>query len=234
MRQWRVAFLTSLVSVLLTTMLPAASLTAQTGGQFWVRAFEDLNENGIYDEGDEPLLTRGIGINLQDANGVILASALLDDSPNAADGLVGFQFLPPGQYAVEITSAVYEATTDDVIAAAITESETPTVVDFGGRRVEAISGAGGARSPQEALDLLLADSDVLRVVASAIGALTVMCGMGLLGLVIYLLVVRGLVQQSTQPAYAGGRYAPPTTTGRGQPVPTFDDYDGGSTGEFDR
>jgi hypothetical protein len=72
----------------------------------FVRAFEDTNANGKLDAG-EALLTRGINVNLLDAQNVTIASALLDQSPTAAQGVVCFQFLAAGQYTINI-SAEYE------------------------------------------------------------------------------------------------------------------------------
>src|SRR6185369_17943230 len=94
--------------ICILTLVFALSGTAvaaqQTGGQLCVRSFEDRNGNGKLDAG-EPLLTRGVSINLLDAGGITVASALLDTSPTAAQGVVCFQFLASGQYSVEVTSA---------------------------------------------------------------------------------------------------------------------------------
>jgi hypothetical protein len=69
-----------LVILFVWAALPAA---AQTGGQFCVRAFEDRNGSGARD-GGEPLLTRGLAVNLLNAEGVTVASGLLESSPTAA------------------------------------------------------------------------------------------------------------------------------------------------------
>ena len=61
---------------------------AQSGGQLWVRSYEDRNANGVRDTG-EPLLTRGVSVDLVNGDGIVIASALLDNSPNASQGLVG-------------------------------------------------------------------------------------------------------------------------------------------------
>ena len=107
---------------------------AQTGGQFCVQAFEDRNANGQQDAG-EPVLTRGVSMNLLNEQGIIIQSAMLENSPRASFGEYCFQLLPAGQYSVVVTSADYRATTPDTIAAAISESGTPALAQFGGQRV---------------------------------------------------------------------------------------------------
>ena len=71
--------------MLIAVLLTATGVSAQTGGQFCVRSFEDRNGNSTLDPG-EPLLTSGISANLLNAESVIVASALLADSPTAAPG----------------------------------------------------------------------------------------------------------------------------------------------------
>ena len=124
----------SLLITLLCSLCVGAAL-AQSGGQLWVRAFEDRNANGAREPG-EPFLTRGIAVSLLNEEGVIIASALLDDSPNAAQGLVGFQLLPPGQYSVAVTSADYEATGETTFTTTVSDAGIPPVLEFGAVTVE--------------------------------------------------------------------------------------------------
>ncbi|MBZ0279084.1 MAG: hypothetical protein K8I60_23260, partial [Anaerolineae bacterium] len=124
---WRILFVCVLA---LLVLVPVTA--AQSGGQLCVRAFEDRSGNGTLDAG-EPLLTRGISVNLLDASNVTVASALMDESPTSAQGVICFQGLPGGQYTVAITSAEYTATTPDLITTTIAADGLPTVVEYGGR-----------------------------------------------------------------------------------------------------
>jgi hypothetical protein len=171
---------------------------AQTGGQFCVRGFEDRNGNGLLD-GGEPLLTSGLSADLLNAEQIIVASALLAESPTAAQGVICFQLLAPGQYSLVITAAEYQATTPNTLTAAITDGTLPTVMEFGARRRDAV--AEEAQAPAQPA---LADRDTLaRLVLSVLGALIVMAGMIVLGVAIYLFVVR----PRRQPAMSGEVYA---------------------------
>lgn len=166
----------ALVTLLLAGLASLAA--AQGGGQLCVRAFEDRNGNGRLDAG-EPLLTRGVGVNLLDSSGVTIASSLLDTAPTAAQGVVCFQFLPPGQYSVVITSADYAATTPDTITTTIADGGLPTVVEFGAQPfVVPTPQAGASGAPDAGLDLS-------RVVISGVAALLVIAGMLVMGVMVY-------------------------------------------------
>lgn len=151
------------------------TISAQGGGQLCVRSFEDRNSNGQLD-GGEPLLTRGIGVNLLNSEGVTIASSLLDTSPTAAQGVVCFQFLPAGQYSVVITSADYTATTPDTITTTIADGGLPTVVEFG---------ATHAATPAAAAPESAQPPDGTRVILSGVGTLLVIGGMVFLGMIVY-------------------------------------------------
>lgn len=148
---------------------------AQSGGQLCVRSFEDRNGSGTYDP-DEPLLTRGVGVNLLDSSGVTIASSLLDTSPTAARGVVCFQFLPAGQYSVVMTSADYSATTPDTIATTVSETDV-TVVEFGARLAATPTSAAAPASAQAV--------DTTRVLISGVGTLLAVGFMAFLGMVVY-------------------------------------------------
>jgi hypothetical protein len=156
---------------------------AQEGsGQLWVSAFEDRNGNGQRD-GGEPLITRGVSINLLNSDSVIIDSALLDDSPNAARGLVGFQRLAPGTYTVTVTTPDLTPTTPDVFTQTIEAGGLPVVLNFGGQRVAAeVTASGESVSGTE--------NDLARVAVAALGALVVMGVLTLLGGLIYVLILR--------------------------------------------
>jgi hypothetical protein len=79
---------TTLILVVLLGTLRIVS--AQSGGQICVRAFEDSNGSGSFDAG-EPLLTGGISVSLLDQSGTTVASGLLDESPTAAQGVICYQ-----------------------------------------------------------------------------------------------------------------------------------------------
>lgn len=151
---------------------------AQSGSQLCVRAFEDNDGNGRYDAGEQ-FIRRDVGVNLLDAGGVTIASALMDSSPTAAQGVVCFQFLPAGQYTIVITSAAYTATSPDTITTSVSDGGLPTVVEFGAQRAalpEAVVNTPAAAAPS---------LDVNRLLISGVGALVALVFMALLGVIIY-------------------------------------------------
>jgi hypothetical protein len=174
----------SLILILILAMSGVA-VAQQTGGQLCVRSFEDRNGSGKLDAG-EPVLTRGISVNLLDAGGITIASALLDTSPTAAQGVVCFQFLAAGQYSVVITSADFTATTPATVTTTISEGGVPTVVEFGGQRagVATVAPAGSSAAP------LSQESELARVIISVLGALVVIAGMVVLGVLVYMVAFR--------------------------------------------
>ena len=197
---------------------------AQTGGQLWVRSYEDRNANGVRDTG-EPLLTRGVSVDLMNADGIIIASALLESSPNAAQGLVGFQMLPAGEYSVVVTSADYEATNGNQFTTTVSDAGVPPVLEFGAAAVEIPATTDAAATGDQNKPLI------------AIGAaLAVVLLMALIGFIIYALFFRPRLKQAQQldrrtttgsmRPVATGEYAAPRGTGQ-FPRPT-------GTGEFGR
>ena len=177
-------------SLILLVVMSTAGLSLaqqQSGGQICVRGFEDRNGSGARD-GGEPLLTRGLSATLQNSEGIVIASALLDDSPLAASGVVCFQFLPAGQYTVSVTSADYTATTQDSITTNVSESGVPPVLDFGAR-LAAVPTAVPAPSTYIA-GVELDQAELVRIIISALAALAVVAGMIVLGLLIWLLALR--------------------------------------------
>jgi hypothetical protein len=208
----RIAFILGLV----ITMTGTAA-ARQTGGQLCVRSFEDRNANGKLDAG-EPLLTRGISVNLLDAGGITVASALLDESPTAAQGVVCFQFLAAGQYSVVVTSADITATTPSTVTTTIADGSLPTVVEFGGQRAAVPTPSGGTSSAPALVDQ---SAELGRIVVAALGALVVVGAMVFLGFIVYTLAFRG---RRPTPAAA----LDPRTTGSTPPVHIHD------TGEHPR
>lgn len=165
-----------LMFALIFLMGISGTTAAQSGGQLCVRSFEDRNGSGTLDAG-EPLLTRGVGVNLLDSSGVTIASSLLDTSPTAAQGVVCFQFLPAGQYSVVMTSADYTATTPDTITTTISDGGLPTVVEFGARLATAPTPAA-APAVAQALD-------TTRVLVSGVATLLAVGVMVFLGMIVY-------------------------------------------------
>lgn len=158
---------------------------AQGGGQLCVRAFEDRNGSGVLDAG-EPLLTWGISVSLLDVEGVTVASALMDTSPTATQGVICFQGLVAGQYTAAITSADFTATTPDMITTTVAEDGLPTVVEYGGRIPVVATSVSAALSSSSAT---LSD-EVLRWALASAGSLIVVVGMGILGAIVYVFFFR--------------------------------------------
>lgn len=175
------------VLFILTIVLALSSAAmAQTGGQFCLRAYEDRNGNSQFDSG-EPFITRGVSADLLNGENIVVASALMDDSPNAAQGVICFQFLTPDQYSLTVTSADFTATTPDTFTASIGDGTLPTVVEYGAQRM-AIAPAATSTSRE----ILPVDQrNVLqRIVLSGLGSLLVVAGMIVLGVFIYLIAFR--------------------------------------------
>lgn len=179
-----------LLTLLFSIALPA--LAQNSGGQFWVQAFEDRNGNGTRDAG-EPFLTRGVSVDLLNADGVVMASGTLDDAPFANQGFIGFLYLAPGSYVAVITSPDLTATTSERVPVTITAGASPVTVPFGAQRAatgETPSAAGGAES--------LLNSETARVALAGFGALIVVGVMAAVGLLIYALVLRRRAPKPTR------------------------------------
>jgi hypothetical protein len=172
--------------ILIIAFAFSSMAAAQTGSQFCLRAYEDRNGNSQFDS-SEPFITRGVSVNLLNAENIIVASALMDDSPNAAQGVICFQFLTTGQYSLTVTSADFTATTPDTFTASIGEGTLPTVVEYGAQR----SAVEPVVTPSSS-EILPADQrDMLqRIVLSGLGTLLVVAGMIVLGVFIYLIAFR--------------------------------------------
>lgn len=190
----------TLVGILLVVLLVAGSVVlAQTGGQFCVRSFEDRNANGSIDA-DEPVLTRAVAVDLLNQYNIVIASALLDNSPNASDGIICFQQLPSGKYSVLITSAEYQPTTPSLVSRDITDSGFPTVVNFGGQQALTTVTAPPTQASPSWMDTLIPDfsamnADQQRMFILRLG-LSLLCGvvavvfMVLFGFIIYWVSMR--------------------------------------------
>lgn len=177
----RISFL---AFIILIYVLPLAAFAQDTGGQFWVQAFEDRNGNAQHDAG-EPFLTRGVSVDLLNADGIIMATGKLDDAPYASQGYIGFLYLSPGSYTAEITSPDLSPTTPQRIEFTIEQGASqPVKAMFGAERAAAETAA----TPISTSPLL--NSELARIALAGFGGLLVVILMGALGLVIYALVLR--------------------------------------------
>lgn len=209
----------SMVILLIAVLMSTIGHAQAEGGQFCVRAFDDRNGSGTYD-GGEPFLTRGVSAQLLDDGGVVVASALLENSPTAANGVICFTGLAYGQYQLEVTSADFNATTPTTMTASIVEGQLPTVFDFGAQRIAAeIPAASSVVTPEAARSLLLE-----RALIALAAAAAVLVVMALLGFIVYLLAFRGKAQKTIPEHYM----SPRVTTGSHPAVRSSD------TGEYPR
>lgn len=171
-------------------LLLARGVVAQSGGQLWVRLYQDLNANGQRDSG-EPLLTRGAAVALRDASGVIIATALLDESPNSEQGLIGFQGLQPGAYSVVVTSADFATTGEAGFTREIAADGVPVVIEVGAQPIVDAPAALSEVRGLFGLPIYLGErTQVARVALGIAGAAIVAAFMTLLGTATYWFVLR--------------------------------------------
>ncbi len=130
----RYRLVTALLGAIFVGLAASTAFAQGSGGQFCVRSYEDTNSNTVFDSESERLVTRGVSVELLDESGIIVGSALLDRSPNASQGIVCFYNLREGSYSVLVSSADYIATTDRLVTKAV-QSTSPTIVEFGARRL---------------------------------------------------------------------------------------------------
>ena len=176
-----------MIGVLALLFTLVSNVAAQTGGQCCVKAFEDRNGNGVQDAG-EPVVARGLSLNLLNASGVVVQSATLESSQRAAFGEYCFQFLPAGQYSLTVTSSDFTATTPDTMTAGVSETGAPVVMQFGGQRATsstAITPAASAAQQQ---------AQAAQMVIAGVAALFVIAVMGVIGVLVYALAFRGRLQ----------------------------------------
>lgn len=233
----KLAILMLTLGVLAATALGASAQGDANGsGQFWVRLFEDRNGNGVKDT-NEPLLTRGAVVTLSNASGVIIGSAVLDDSPNAAQGLIGFQFLQPGSYTISVSAAEYDPTTEATFTREIVSGAIPTVVEFGAERIDpaalisggtASEGAAAPTGPRLILGLIEVDqpTEIGRIALALFGAVLVIATMFALGMLIYSVILRPRYRREMAAIRAY------TTTGSMMPVRVPSTATSTSTFEF--
>jgi hypothetical protein len=201
---------TGLLITLILFVIMNATAAAQTGsGQVCVRAFEDRNDNALLDPG-EPYITRDIGADLVNSDGVILQTALMNESTRAAQGILCFQGLAAGTYSVWVTSAGYEPVTTNTFTTFVGENSTQ-VLEFGGRPVlvEAPPTAPPASTGG------FTDATWARLLVAGLAAVLVMVVMASIGVILYLTIYRKRYRQAMASAQAGleadaqARFAPP-------------------------
>lgn len=196
MRTFALRTLPLLLLMVVALRLPAAPALAQQDGQFWVQAFEDRNGNGTRDAG-EPFLTRGVSVDLLNADGVVMASGTLDDARYADRGFIGFTYLAAGSYTAIISSPGLTATTPDRVPVTITQGEKPVTVMFGAQP----SADTEADAAPMNVGLPLND-ETARLALAGFGAVTVVAVMAALGLLVYAVVLRrrapAPIRQTTQ------------------------------------
>lgn len=120
--------------IVMATIIPTTH-AQQGNNQFCVRAYEDDNGNMMRDPG-EPLLQSGIIISLHDMRGVVIGTAALENSPTREQGLVCFNNLPDGQYAIFVDSVQYRATTTENMIAQLSTTSQLAVLEYGGQHLQ--------------------------------------------------------------------------------------------------
>lgn len=169
------------------SLVHVGSSTAQDTGQICVMSYEDRNGNRNFDE-NEPPVTQGIGVNLQSALGITIATQLLEASFYSVPGLLCLGDLPGGEYRVLLTSAQYEATTDAVFSAVVAPGSAPVRLDFGVKLIpaDAAEQAEDQTSGLSDEQLQSLQSIAIALIASMLVSLATL----LVGWIIYMLVFR--------------------------------------------
>lgn len=188
--------------LLCLSLAPLGALMSQDGGQICVMSFEDRNGNRKFDE-NEPPVTQGIGVNVQSALGITIATKLLEASSLSAPGLVCLGDIPHGEYRVLLTSAQYRATTDFVFSAAVAPGSAPVRLDYGVTRLPA-----AAEKESEDQTSQLSDEQLqgLRSIGFGwIASMIISLAMLLIAWLVYMLVFRRRLNR-TRP---GRRQGPP-------------------------
>ncbi len=217
-----------LLFTVLFTLFVASSVIAQSSsGQLCIRAFEDRNGNAIQDA-NEPPIVRGLSATLADAQGLIVATSLMEASSSASSGTLCFQRLTAGQYTIRVSSADYVATTPSDFTAAVSDGGVPQVLPFGGQFIPVEMPEASSDNSQEAR----LQETIVKAVAGLIGALIVMGAMTVIGALIYFLVLRNRRPAPTgayRPVPGTGQYAPVPGTGQYQPVRDTGSYPAANT-----
>jgi hypothetical protein len=179
----------------------AHSTFAQGNGQVCIKAFDDRNANGVLDAG-EPFIVRDIGVNLANADGIIIQTALLEDSQTASGGIVCFSQLTPGQYTLQMASATYNPTTTSAFVTTVSDTSIPQVFDFGAQVIvttlPTVADTSGTLS-QSQLRYTLE-----KVFIAGVAAALVIAVMTIVGTLLYVVLLRPKVRQIIQDARKSG------------------------------
>lgn len=203
-----------LITVVFLLLLASLSSAQSSSGQLCIRAFEDRNANGSQDA-NEPPIVRGVSATLANATGLIIDSALMENSSTASSGTLCFQRLEAGQYTMRVSSADYTPTTPTDFTAAVSDSGIPQVLSYGGQLIpNAMPVTEGEISPEARLQ-----STLVRSVFAGLGALLIMGAMTVLGALIYFFVLR-----NRQSPTATGVYQAVPSTGQYAAVPSTGQY----------
>jgi hypothetical protein len=179
----------------------AHSTFAQGNGQVCIKAFEDRNANGVLDAG-EPFIVRNIGVNLANAEGVIIQTALLEDSQTASGGIVCFSQLTPAQYTLQVASATYNPTTTSAFVTTVSDTSIPQVFDFGAQVI-----VTSLPTPAETTGTLTQSQlryTLEKVFIAGVAAALVIAIMTLVGTLLYVVLLRPKVRQIVQGAHKSG------------------------------
>ncbi len=165
-----------IIGLLVLTITPVFGQDAV--GQLCVRSFEDRNGNGVM-EANEPLLMRGVSVDLLDSSSVVIDSALMEPTTNR--GTKCFQNLQAGDYTVMVNSVDFTPTTNGVSTVTIAPNNNiPAVFEFGAQRPTAAPAtAASALSPTQQRVF------IVRLIVAALATLLVMGIMMLIGMFMY-------------------------------------------------
>jgi hypothetical protein len=185
-----------------------------SSGQFCVRAFEDRNANGVRDP-DEVFIQAGLTANLQDADGVVIATQRIEDSPTRSQGLICFQNLTDGQYGLFVTTLDFIPTTADSFVTGIQAGQLPALLEYGGQRIAQQTVATPLESTSEDTD-----DGLQRILVAFGGGLGAMVIVSLIGLVIFFIFLRPKADHPKQTP----QQPPPDPDAAFRPPPKYDDF----------
>jgi hypothetical protein len=174
------------IALLITALLITVPAAAQNSGQVWVRGFLDSDVDGARGAG-EAFLARGLTVELL-RDGVVIGSALLDESEFADQGLISFRGLPAGTYGVRAYSALGDLTGESSAVLTVGGGGLPPIVEFGVAPVP-------VSAPSGTIGLLAGftprDPETARLALSALGGLVVMGVVGAIGFALWLILRAG-------------------------------------------